>query len=144
MKKKSIIAWCIFVLYLITTVVLQFKVDAQEVEYEEVEVQVVSSVTKQLKNRTNGNTYNFYEVKVDYNSETVDLENAYNTYSYPQGKKVKAYLSNGRLFANVEGVSSSTPLATVYFVFLFASLIMLFVASWYSSKAAQEKREQRE
>ena len=140
MKKKSIILWCIFVVCLITTVALWFQVNAQEVEYEEVEARVVSAVTKQLKNRSNGTTYDFYEVMVDYNGEIVELENVHNTYQYPQGKTVKAYLANnGRLFANEEGVSSSTPLATVYFVFLFGSFIMLFVAAIYSSKAKQER-----
>ena len=140
MKKKSIILWCIFVVCLITTVVLWFQVNAQDVEYEEVEARVVSAVTKQVRNRSNGTTYDFYEVMVDYNGEIVELENVHNTYQYPQGKTVKAYLTNnGRLFANVEGVSSSTPLATVYFVFLFGSFIMLFVAAIYSSKAKQER-----
>ena len=140
MKKKAIILWCIFVVCLITTVVLWFQVNAQEVEYEEVEARVVSAVTKQLKNRTNGTTYDFYEVMVDYNGEIVELENVHNTYQYPQGKTVTAYLANnGRLFANIEGVSSSTPLATIYFVFLFGSFIMLFVAAIYSGKAKQEK-----
>ncbi|MDE7207753.1 MAG: penicillin-binding protein [Lachnospiraceae bacterium] len=144
MKKKSIISWCIFVVCLVATVVLWFMVDAQEIEYEEVEARVVSAVTKQLKNRTNGTTYDFYEVMVDYNGETVELENVYNTYQYPEGKVVTAYLANnGRLFANIEGVSSTTPLATVYFVFLFGSFIMLFVAAIYSGKAAQEKRAEK-
>ena len=140
MKKKSIISWCIFVVCLITTVVLWFHVHAQDVEYEEVEARVVSAVTKQVRNRSNGTTYDFYEVMVDYNGEIVELENVHNTYQYPQGKTVKAYrANNGRLFANIEGVSSSTPLATVYFVFLFGSFIMLFVAAIYSSKAKQER-----
>ena len=140
MKKKSIISWCIFVVCLIATVVLWFMVDAQDVEYEEVEARVVSAATKQVKNRSNGTTYDFYEVMVDYNGKTVELENVHNTYQYPQGKMVTAYLANnGRLFANIEGVSSSTPLATVYFVFLFGSFIMIFVALYYTGKANQEK-----
>ncbi|MDE7325432.1 MAG: penicillin-binding protein, partial [Lachnospiraceae bacterium] len=125
MKKKANLSWCAFVICLIATVVLWFMVDAQEIEYEEVEVRVVSAVTKQLKNRTNGTTYDFYEVMVDYNGETVELENVHNTYQYPEGKRVTAYLANnGRFFANIEGVSSTTPLATVYFVFLFGTFIM--------------------
>ena len=84
--------------------------------------------------------YDFYEITVEYNGGTYELENAHNTYQYPQGATVKAYLANnGRLFANVEGVSSSTPLATVYFVCLFGSFGLLFAAATYSGKAKQEK-----
>ncbi len=140
MKKKVIgviFVWIVFVLCLIGTVVLWFKTNAQEVEYEEVEVTVVSAVTKQVE--TDVSTYDFYEITVNYQGEEVALENAHNAYSYTPGKKVKAYLYNGRFFANVEGVTSSTTLSTVYFVFLFASFGMLFIAPIYTSKVFQKK-----
>lgn len=140
MKKKSGLLWCAFVVCLIATIVMWFVVDAQEIEYKEVEVRVLSAVTKQLKNHSTGVHYDFYEVMVEYNGKTYELENVHNTYQYSQGTTVKAYLANnGRLFANIEGVSSSTPLATVYFVCLFGSFGLLFVAAVYSGKAKQEK-----
>lgn len=139
MKKKAAIAWCAFAVCLIATVIMWFVVDAQEIEYEEVEVRVLSAETKQLRNRSTGTYYDFHEVTVEYSGKRYELENAYNTYQYPQGATVKAYLANnGRLFANIEGVSSTTPLATVYFVCLFGSFGLLFVAAIYSGKAKQE------
>ena len=140
MKKKSTLLWCAFVVCLIATVVMWFVVNAQKIEYEEVEVRVLSAETTQLRNKSTGAHYDFYEVTVEYKGETYKLENVHNTYQYPQGATVKAYLANnGRLFANVEGVSSSTPLATVYFVCLFGSFGLLFLAAVYSGKAKQEK-----
>lgn len=140
MKKKANLLWCVFALCLIATIVMWFVVDAQKIEYEEVEVRVLSAVTKHHRNNFTGAYNYFHEVTVEYNGEMYELENAYNTYQYPQGVTVKAYLANnGRLFANIAGVSSSTPLATVYFVCLFGSFGLLFVSAIYSAKAKQEK-----
>ncbi len=115
---------------------MRFAIDAQEIEYEEVEVRVLSWVTKHHR----GPQLVSYEVMVEYNGETYKLENVYNTYQYPQGATVKAYLANnGRLFANIAGVSTSTPLAKIYFGCLYGSFGLLFVAAIYSTKVKQEK-----
>lgn len=137
MKKKAILLWSIFAICVVVTIALWFAMKNAKPEYEEVEVEVISAVAKQVKNKKTASTYNFYEVKVEYNGLTYDLENAHDTYSYPKGKKVKAYLSNDRLFANVEGVQTSTHIATIYFIFLFGSFIMLFVASMNTGKKAK-------
>lgn len=140
MKKKAGLLWCVFALCLIATIVMRFAVDAQKIEYEEVEVRVLSAATKRYRSHITGMSNYFYEVMVEYNGETYELENVYNTYQYPQGAKVRAYLANdGRLFANIAGVHSSTPPATVYFVCLFVSFGMLFVSAVYSAKAKQEQ-----
>lgn len=141
MKRNIIILWIVFAVCVITTVVLWFVVNNDNVEYEEVKVTVVSATTEQIRNRKTGSTTTFYKVKVRYNGETYDLENPHNVYMYPEGKSVTAYLANNRLFANVEGVQTSTPIATVYFIFLFGSFIMLFVASMYTSKVCQKNKE---
>ena len=139
MKKKVIAAWCIFVVCVIATVVLRFFVDAQEVEYEEVEVMVLSAETERGYDMQTHSSYEEHEVMVDYQGEMCELENVYDTYSYQVGRKTTAYLSNGRLFANVEGVSSSTPLFMVYFAFLVGCLVLFFVALCYTGKALQER-----
>ena len=53
---------------------------------------------------------------------------------------VTASLSDGKLYANVEGITSSTPVAKVYFVFLGGSFVLLMVAATYSSKYSQQKK----
>ena len=134
-KKKAILLWCVFAICLIFTVVMWFAMDAQEIEYEEVEVRVLSAVTKHHRG---ARFASYYEVMVEYNGESYELENVYNI--YPQGATVKGYLANnGRLFANVAGVSTSTPLAKGYFVCLFVSYGLLIAAAMYSGKAKQEK-----
>lgn len=144
MKKKVLLMWGAFVLCVAITVGLWFAMNKAELSYEEVNVKVLSAVTKRLKNKKNGNYYDFYEIKVEYNGETYDLENAHNTYQYSEGRTVKAYLANDKLYANVEGVKTSTPVATIYFVFLFASFGMLFVAATYTGKLSQKKLEEKE
>lgn len=139
MKKKCIIIWCSFVVCVIATVILRFFVDAQEVEYEEVEVKVLSANTERGYDYQTHSSYEKHEVMVEYNGESFQLENVYDTYSYQEGRTTKAYLSKGRLFANVEGVASSTPLAIAYFVFLFGSFILFIIGFVSIGGVIQEK-----
>lgn len=136
MKTKKIIMALITLASLVITIFLWFAVNRSEAEYSEVEVTVESSRT--VTRRKGTTTTTIYEVKVKYNGETYDLNNCHNSYSYTEGKKVTAYLANGKLYANVEGVKTSTPLATAYFVFLFATFGMIIGFPVY---LAQEKNK---
>lgn len=129
MKKKSIILWCVCAVCLIATVVLWFVVNAQKIEYEEVEVRVLSA---ELERYYNGVRFTYRnKVMVDYKGETYKLENSHNL--YPQGGVIKAYLANNdRLFANIEGIKTSTLIAKVYFVCLYVCFGMLVVSASYS------------
>ena len=69
-----------------------------------------------------------------------DLENAHDSYSYRVGSTVTAYLANGRMYANEEGVRNATPQGTAYFAALIASFVMFFVTLILWSKAAEKKR----
>jgi len=132
MKKKKIIMTLITLVSLAITVILWFAANRSEIEYEEVKVTVVSSrsVTKKIAN----SRITVYEVEVKYNGEVYDLKNCHDSYSYIEGRTVTAYLSNGNLYANIEGVRSSTPLSIVYFVFLFATFGMIIGFPIYLSK----------
>ena len=66
-----------------------------------------------------------------YEGDTYELKNVHDTYSYAKGKQIVAYLSNGNLYANVEGIKGDTPLAKVYFVFVFISWILMIATSVY-------------
>lgn len=140
MKRLVIILWIVFVICLITTVVLWFAMNKSNPEYEEVKATVLSAETEKIVNKKTGSSTTFYKVKATYNGETYDLENVGNLYMYPEGKTVTAYFANNRLFANKEGVKTSTPVATVYFVFLFGTFILLMVSAVYTSKFFQEKK----
>lgn len=143
MKKKAIIMTLITLLSLVITVGLRIAMGSSDVEYEEVKVTVVSSETVTHTVRVNGSRsqYNEYDVRVSYGGKIYDLKNCHNTYSYREGSTVTAYLANGKLYANTEGVESSTPLATAYFVFLFATFGMILGFPIYLSSQAQKKKK---
>lgn len=140
MKKQIFILWGAFFICFITTVTLWFAVNKSNPKYEEVQVKVLSSETKQVINRSTGTRYTTYNVTVDYNGKSYKLENAHNIYEHLQGKMVTAYFSNNRLFADINGVKSSTPIGTVYFIFLFASIILFFISLTSTGKLAQNKK----
>ncbi|MCM1063238.1 MAG: penicillin-binding protein [Eubacterium sp.] len=130
---------------IVAAVLLRGPMANADVEYEEVKVTVVSSDTVQTTYRTgySRSTTTEYEIKVLYQGKEYDLKNAHNAYSYREGSTVTAYLSNGKLYANVEGVQTSTPVATAYFVALIGALVMFFVFICTWSSEAQKKRRAR-
>lgn len=128
MKKKVMLMWILFVVCVITTLVMRYFLERQDVEFEEVTVTVVSAEKKELENRKTNTTLTINDVKVEYEGEEYALKNAYDVYMYPTGKEVTAYLSHGKLYANIAGVESSTLLYYVYLAFLIASFIMFGVA----------------
>lgn len=134
MKKKVIILWLAFVICVVLAVVFWNLMNNSNPESEKVKATVVSSKTEQLVNKKTGSRTNFYKVEVEYNGKKYQLKNPHSSYMYREGSTVDVYLANGKLYANEEGVKTSTPVATVYYVFLFGSFIMLIVASTYTSK----------
>lgn len=141
MKNKMLWLWLLWIACVCATVGLWFAMEKVNPKYDEVEVRVLSATTKRVKNKKNGSTYDFYEIKVDYNGETYDLENAHDSYSYTQGKKIKAYLYKDKLYANIEGVKTATPTANLYFVFLFGSVGLLCFNLYYSGKLKENKKK---
>lgn len=130
MNKKIVILMGLgFVVCLVLTIVFRILMDNQDLEYEEVEVRVVStdSESVRIKTQYSRSTTTKYIVKVRYKGEEYDLKNVHSLSGYWEGKTVKAYLSRGKLYANMEGVNTSTPVAYAYFVFLFASFILFIV-----------------
>lgn len=130
MSKKTVILLGVgFVVSLVLTVVLYIRMGNQNLEYEEVEVQVVNTYTEnyRVRGQYSSSTTTKYVVEVWYGGDIYELGNVHGLAGYSEGRTVKAYLSNGKLYANVEGVNTSTPLAYAYFGFLFASFILLIV-----------------
>lgn len=144
MKTKAVVLWALFVVCAIAAVVLNRSMMNSEVEYEEVQVTVLSAESVEHVNRKTGSRTTTYEIKVRYDDKIYDLENAHNTYMYRSGSAVTAYLANGHLYANVEGVRTSTPLAKVYFGCLFGSVALLCGALTYTGKARKAKAAAKE
>ena len=130
--KKVYISGIITILCIVATVLLRILSDNTDVDYTEVQAEVVSVATKETSVRVNysRHTTTEYEVIVSYMGEKYELQNVHGAYLYSEGTTTTAYLSNGKLYANVEGIQSSTPAATAYFVALFSSFGMLFVTLW--------------
>lgn len=141
-KTKVILLGVGFFVSLVLTIVFRYLMDNQNLEYEEVQVRVVSTDTERTKVKTQYSSSNItkYIVKVRYEGETYELENVHGLSGYREGATVKAYLANGKLYANVEGVNTSTPVAYGYFGFLIASFI-LFLAFACSLPYLFKKKE---
>ena len=104
--------WIITVICLILTIVFWFLMNKMEVKYEEVTATVTSTSTKEAVNKNTKNRTPFYEVKVEYNGKEYELQNVHGLSGY-EGKSVKALLANDKLYANVEGIKSTSPIAIV-------------------------------
>ena len=132
----------ITVIFIVATVLLRGPMANADVEYEEVKVTVVSAEKNTTTIRTgySRSTTTSYDIVVSYMGKNYDLKNAHDTYSYREGSTVTAYLSNGKLYANVEGVRNSTFAATAYFVALIGSLVMFFIFICTWANVAQNKR----
>ena len=142
MKNKVTLMWIITVICLILTVVFWFLMNKTEVEYEEVTATVTSTSTKEVVNKNTKNRTTFYEVKVEYNGKEYELQNVHGLAGYYEGNTVKALLSNEKLYANVEGIKSTSPVAKIYFVFLFGTFGMLMLSTTYMSKVKVKAKKQ--
>lgn len=138
MKNKVAIMWIITAICLILTIVFWFLMNKTEVKYEEVTAIVTNTSTREVVNKNTKNRTTFYEVKVEYNGREYELQNVHGLSGYYKGKSVTALLSNDKLYANVEGIKSTSPVAIVYFVFLFGTFGMLMLSATYMSKAKQQ------
>lgn len=143
MKNKVVIMWCITVLCLILTIVFWFLMNKVEVNYEEVTAVVTDASSKSVVNKKTGSKTTFYEVKVRYEGKEYELQNVHGLAGYSEGTSVKALLANDKLYANVEGIKSTSPVAIVYFIFLFGTFGMLILSSTYMSKAKAKKQEEK-
>lgn len=133
-NNKLIIILVLFILSLLTTIVLYGKMDNAKFDYEKVKC-VVTNVTKKriYRNRNKTGRYR-YIITVAYKEKEYKLKNTYDSsiFQYQKGALVDVYLSNGNLYANEAGVRTSTPVAILYFIFLFATMgiFFIFVVTW--------------
>lgn len=142
MKNKVVIMWIITAVCLILTIVFWFLMNKVEVKYEEVTAIVTDTSSKEVINKKTGSRTTFYEVKVMYEGKEYELQNVHGLAGYYEGRSVKALLANEKLYANVEGIKSTSPIAIVYFIFLFGTFGMLILSATYMSKMKAKKQDQ--
>ena len=135
MKNKTAIMWIITVICLVLTVVFWFLMNNTEVNYEEVTAIVTDTSSRAVVDKKTGSRTTFYEVKVRYEGKEYELQNVHGLSGYYEGRSVKALLSDGKLYANVEGIKSTSPVAIVYFIFLFGTFAMFIASTTYMSKS---------
>lgn len=140
-KNKVALLWGITGICLICTVVFWFLMNKTEVKYEEVTVVVTDATSREVVNKSTGSRTTFYEVKVRYEGGEYELQNVHGLAGYTKGRSVKALLSNEKLYANEEGIKSTSPMAVVYFVFLFGTFGMAFLSATYMSKVKEKKKD---
>lgn len=140
--KKVYACGVITIICIVAAVLLRTPMDNAALEYTEVRVQVVSSETDTTTIRSGNtrSTMTSYDIIVSYMGKEYPLKNAHDSYSYRRGSTVTAYLSGGRMYANVEGIRTSTPVAYAYFASLICSFVMLLVTVCLWANAAQQKR----
>ncbi len=143
MKNKAAFMWTITAICLILTIVFWFLMNKKEVKYEEVSATVINTSSKEIINKNTKNKTTFYEVKVEYKGKEYALQNVHGLAGYYKGKNVKALLSNDILYANIEGIKSSSPIAIIYFIFLFGTFGMFFASATYMSKNKKLNRKER-
>lgn len=144
MKKVAVLG-ILTVIFIVATVYLRINMDNAELEYTEVQATVISSETVNKTIRTGYSTsyQTEYDIVVRYEGKNYSLINAHNTYSYREGATVTVYKSNGKLYANLEGVRTSSPVGTAYFVGLIGSFLLLMATLCIWAQVAQNKRRNR-
>ena len=141
MKNRVALMWIITLICLILTIIFWFLMNNAEVKYEEVTAKVINTSSKEVVNKNTQNRTTFYEVKVEYNGKEYELKNVHGLSGYYKGKSIKVFLANEKLYANVEGIKSTSFVAIIYFIFLFTTFAMLMVSATYMSKVKTKKQE---
>ena len=140
--KKVLALGILTIIFIVATVYLRINMDNMELEYTKVEAEVVSSETVQKGVKSKYSTSNIteYDIVVRYEGKDYDLKNAHNSYSYREGSKVTVYMANGKMYANEEGVRTSSPMGIAYFVGLIGSFILFIVTLCVWGQVAQNKK----
>lgn len=142
-KVMMLLSLVLFVAGLVATVYLNRQVVGQEIDEDAIEkVQCTVSRIETHSIRVNGSKKTFKEYYGTYNGEEYKIGNVIEDYKFQEGRKADVLLYNGKLYANVEGITSTSPLATVYFVFLFGTVGVFAFMLYAMTKHSQAKKEQ--
>ena len=137
--KKTLILGLVTLVCLAVTVALWFAVRDSRPDYEEVRATVISAESEK-QYLGNGNTLTKYHIVCRYDGKLYELQNAHDTWSYPEGRPVTAFLSGDKLYANIEGVKNGSPVGIAYFVFLFGTMGLLGITLYVFSLESKRKK----
>ena len=143
MKNKVALMWGLTIVCFILTVIFWFLMNNQNISYEEVMATVTNTSSREVVNKKTHNKTTFNTVMVKYEGKEYELHNVHTLTGYYKGKSVKALLSNNKLYANEEGIKSTSMVAIIYFIFLFGTFGMLMLSATYTSKTKKERIRRR-
>jgi len=146
MKKSFLISLIVFLAVSAATIGLYITKNKENLDYTIVDCTVVSA-EKEFK-RFIFSRYFETNVIVLYDGNEYELqspERKYHEYTYPKNKQIKAYLSNGKLYADEMGVRSDTSATKMYFVSLFMSgvsgiVLLTNIIIFYKNKKLKESK----
>lgn len=143
-KKLSIISGVLLVVFFVMAVAFYVLSNNQHLSYEVVEVNVISAHSANPLSKTDSD-----RVVVEYNGKNYEVENLrtnetlkYHTYISSKNL-AKAYFSNGKIYANIEGIRSTTVIGTIYFVFFFGTLILIFTTAMLVGCVIEAKKREK-
>ena len=140
--KKVLALGILTIIFIVGTVYFRIEMDNAELDYTEVQAMVVSSetVTKTVRSRYSTSTIKEYEIVVRYEGKDYDLINAHDSYSYREGSIVKVLMANNKMYANEEGIRTTSYVGTAYFVGLIGSFILFMVTLCVWAQVAQNRK----
>lgn len=126
-KKKKLIfmigSIILFIVCLVTTVYLNIQTGGQNIDESKIQkVKCTVTNVEEYAVRVNGTRITNYKCYATYNGKEYEVHNVIEKYKFVEGRTADVLLYKGKLYANMEGITSSTGLATVYFVFLFGTV----------------------
>lgn len=143
-KKLSIISGVLLGVFFVMAVAFYVLNNNEHLSYEVVEVNVISAHSANPLSKTDSD-----RVVVEYNGKNYEVENLrtnetlkYHTYLTTK-KTANAYFSNGKIYANIEGIRSTTVIGTIYFVFLFGTLILIFTTAVLVGCVVEAKKREK-
>ena len=143
-KKLSIISGVLLVVFFVMAVAFYVLSDNQHLSYKVVQVNVISVHSANPLSKIDRD-----RVVVEYNGNNYEVENLrtnetlkYHTYLSTKNP-ANAYFSKGKIYANIEGIRTTTVIGTIYFVFLFGTLILIFTTAVLVGCVVEAKKREK-
>ena len=139
-KKFAVIFTVLFAVSLLICIGFRVISDTIKVDYEEVQVMVLSA------SQSVGRTTRHTDVKVYYNGKEYKLNSVSKIWKYSvyqsTGEHITAYMSNGKLYEDVGDIRGDSAAAMVYFIFMGVSIVLLVPMLTFWIDYRKEKKNQ--
>ena len=139
-KKFAVIFTVLFAVSLLICIGFRVISDTIKVDYEEVQVMVLSA------SQSVGRTTRHTDVKVYYNGEEYKLNGVTEIWEYSvcqsTGEHITAYMSNGKLYEDVGDIRGDSAAAMVYFIFMGVSIVLLVPMLTFWTEYRKETKNQ--